>query len=928
VGAKGAAVHFGVKGASGTIEYSNPINVSGATAEGFAGAGNTDGVVSMFFLSDSCLKGDITASRNFRIRVNTTSSAPNINNGASATFNGMLKAQDKTLYIDSYVDMTFNGAIKAQKVYFADQWSAGGKVTLASSDNEIDFSYLGNERLICANKNVLGNGDFIWYPTGGFYSNRSTVDLNGNDQRIKSISIYKSDNTTWWEARFNSGDTQCFKSGTPAVLTVTGNDNAVMEAYATLQGNISLLIDAEENPSFTQKLMWGKNETTGSITVKNGGLRLELSSRFPNVSSISIEAGGKLSTATTNEVALFPSVKSLKVDGEFDVSEEALMPFNVLDSLEIGEDAILKFPEGTFLIARHITLNGETLALGEFNSSHIAQLNEGVTIYHIGTDASAATWIGEGQDEKVSTSENWNIPVQNKAISPTFSTKGNKAILDSNAVWSNIVFSASENENSFSIVRDEPEHKILFTGDISTSESTKKCNYKIDTPIMFFSDSTLRTHSSQTVEFTNALKKDYVKDDLIVDGYGYVSFTGTNIINGKVTLESSSCIVSGLLGTPDHEDQGEAQLDGDSVILIKHYNSRSQAMALTGILLNNATIEKPIYAANLIGVPIFETKSGTTNEIKGNLRFGLSGNNSYGSWQPVNLNANSELIFSGGVTFTHSFRPYGNGVVRFRNKPISALQYAGINPMGGKVIIETTGNTFANICLGYSHSYASPVTLEMTVSGAMTNGNMLVGINGWDVVNLSATSLSHTYTLELNSTTQKCEKIAVSNRGIIKGNYPAMFEVKTGKKPDDHVGFAVKGKVEGGVGFRMSGDDDAVLKFEREAFTSCGDLEVVSGTMEFANDASWLNGTNITVSGTGILKLNHGETFNKHIAELSLSDNGKIDIPSNVVQTFMNVYVGESKLAPGLYTAQTLPGYVTGAGTLSVYNPGTFIVIK
>ena len=50
------------------------------------------------------------------------------------------------------------------------------------------------------------------------------------------------------------------------------------------------------------------------------------------------------------------------------------------------------------------------------------------------------------------------------------------------------IFSASENENSFSIVRDEPEHKILFTGDISTSESTKKCNYKIDTPIMFFSE--------------------------------------------------------------------------------------------------------------------------------------------------------------------------------------------------------------------------------------------------------------------------------------------------------------------------------------------------------------------------------------------------------------------------------------------------------
>jgi hypothetical protein len=98
--------------------------------------------------------------------------------------------------------------------------------------------------------------------------------------------------------------------------------------------------------------------------------------------------------------------------------------------------------------------------------------------------------------------------------------------------------------------------------------------------------------------------------------------------------------------------------------------------------------------------------------------------------------------------------------------------------------------------------------------------------------------------------------------------------------------------------------------------------------MEFANDASWLNGTNITVSGTGVLKLNHGEVFNPHTSELFITENGKVNIPTGAVQTFLHVYVNETKLSPGVYNQETLPQYVTGGGSIAVYNPGTILVIR
>jgi hypothetical protein len=556
---------------------------------------------------------------------------------------------------------------------------------------------------------------------------------------------------------------------------------------------------------------------------------------------------------------------------------------------------------------------------------------QGAVLYHIGENSVVLSWTGNASDEKVSNSQNWNDPVdlENTALSPTFALKGNKAIFDIDVSWKNLTLCAPANESSFSFLRDDEEHKILFAGDIMTTESSDKHNYVFDVPMMILGDSEILAHNKQTIEFKNAFSNGFVKGNIDISGKAYVSFTGTNVIDGKISIATNTCVVNGLLGTPNHIYQGQV---GDSSVYgisIKHKNNQVKAMELAGLLLDNATIENSMYIKNLIGVPSLETKVNTTNEIKGHITFGNETGRTFGSWQPIKTAAGSELVFSGGASFSHSFRPYGNGVVRFRNKPISALQYAGMNPMGGTVVIETTGNTFTNVCLGYQHSIgASNVLLEMAVSGAMTNGCLLVGINAADIGKPSSSGLFHKFTLQINTTTQKCEKLAVSDRGIVKGSYPAMIEISKGKMPEDNNGFAVAGKVEGGVGFRMSGDDDAVLKFEREAFTSCGDLEVVSGTMEFANDASWLNGTNITVSGTGVLKLNHGEVFNPHTSELFITENGKVNIPTDAVQTFLHVYVNETKLSPGVYNQETLPQYVIGGGSIAVYNPGTILVIR
>ena len=132
-------------------------------------------------------------------------------------------------------------------------------------------------------------------------------------------------------------------------------------------------------------------------------------------------------------------------------------------------------------------------------------------------------------------------------------------------------------------------------------------------------------------------------------------------------------------------------------------------------------------------------------------------------------------------------------------------------------------------------------------------------------------------------------------------------------------------KFTGAASLRTFSPWAGILYITNTVSTTSGDLEVTSGTIVFLKDAGWGGGTNVMVSGTGVLRMGEGT---KGFAQanggpskvlLKLEGGGSLDIPS--AETTVSVEFCETngvRLARGDYTAATLPDFVTGSGTLHV----------
>jgi hypothetical protein len=133
----------------------------------------------------------------------------------------------------------------------------------------------------------------------------------------------------------------------------------------------------------------------------------------------------------------------------------------------------------------------------------------------------------------------------------------------------------------------------------------------------------------------------------------------------------------------------------------------------------------------------------------------------------------------------------------------------------------------------------------------------------------------------------------------------------------------------GALSFKMSATNET-MTFYSKAFSTCGDLEVSAGTLDFMSDASWLNGTNVAVNGEGRLKVAKGGTFGAKFAELSLADGGVFEIPSGQSQIFNYVTTNGVQVSSGRHTS--LPNgegdFLAGGGTIVVRRKGIVFSLR
>ncbi len=935
------------KAAEGYNVYANDFLFTG-TGNGLASGGGTDSTYSLWFGPEDKtaklkLTGKITADRGLRMRTYNTTTSPGDCEGPEVVIMGEVNAGNNPVYVESYGIIAFSNKVTAALMMLGDAWSTGGKVYLSSPENEVGEWRIGNERVYCTAENVLSGGMLDWDSHGNNpVDGRSILDLQGFKQTVSCI-FSPVPNSSWDQVFTKYGNYLCVKSTPPATLTITGRSEPA-QTYTTIRDAVSLVLDASEFPDFEQSFMLHPNTMTGTITVKNGTLRLAETARFAKATALTIEKGGTFKCESTATSAALAGVKTLKIAGTFDASSATVNPFaEELDEIELVAGAVVKLPAVSIIRSKRVKIGDKTYTGGCLVTVDGMTL-EDVAIEITGTATTTATWTDGAADGLLATAGNWDgaIDLGLGTARAVFASAGSAATVDTDMVAAGITFDSAQGFTLSRLAKPQAAKTITVFDDIAVLGSGDGARtYTIDNPLKFVGNRTITLDGNSTLCLKNALASDDAAKGTITVKSSSLVFEGTNTFAGRLAITTNRVTIkAGVLANPNRERGTRPASDSDANTIYLNVSSAKDAdLKNTGIQLQNAVVDKSLYIKNRMGTCAVYAPENTTNEIRGFVRYTVSDTH-----ERFSLNDGSELTLSGGLETIHSFRIYDGGTLRITNTPALFLGSAGLNPSEGTVYLDVANNTITNMCIGY-HDYKT-ATIVTTVDYAMTNGNVQVGGDGGYFGDAVA-PVGGSFTLDLRATKQKCQRLGVMKQGVLTGQYPAMLEITEGRPSEGlfaKFGYSVVGQVTGGVGLCMNGDEGSVLLLTNQVFASCGDLMVTNGILELA-EATWKNGTNVTVTGTGILKVSKlrggVSAFDGKHAVLHLGDNDDtwtIDLPAGSVQRFAYAYDSDGKLLPsGVYGRKGAQGVTREAysdhfpengGTIRVTRHGTTMIFR
>ena len=125
-----------------------------------------------------------------------------------------------------------------------------------------------------------------------------------------------------------------------------------------------------------------------------------------------------------------------------------------------------------------------------------------------------------------------------------------------------------------------------------------------------------------------------------------------------------------------------------------------------------------------------------------------------------------------------------------------------------------------------------------------------------------------------------------------------------------------------------------MLVATNKAFASFGDVKAASGVLEFGANASWRNGTNVTVCGGATLRINRSATFGEHAVLRAEGSGWTMSLGNGVHQKFAEFYIDGQRQPNGTYgaTGNAAAKYslsnFTGAGVIKVGKLGTTFLIR
>ena len=685
-------------------------------------------------------------------------------------------------------------------------------------------------------------------------------------------------------AKPNSDAAKSFAKVTGAsamTLTLTGTTQNV-ETYTKFSDALSLVLDAKDIPSFVYTLRELPSTMSGSVTVKNGTLRLIEGACFSNATPIVVEANGAL--IVEGAAAKSFGATALTVDGALTIDPAVLKNLASLD-LALGENAVLTFPAGTTaLTVNSLTYKGEKLPASDWNRTEIPVIPEGLTITaktgQSGVAAeTTAIWTGEADDGLMATLGNWEV--DGEVPTELDLTSGKTAV-------------------------------ILQGGTQMIPEDGMRVN-----------------------SISNGLPGSATSESFILGKKGV-----TLTVDGKISsFGGAQLIIRGTIATPWHRDQGAASSNGTKTVSYISCDPGSKNSKATYgaaqkglvIVLDDATIEKPVYWKSYPAYDdLFVGMNNTTNVITGHLSVQSY---NYHNWY---VGKNGQVDFRGGISRNLRMRKKGEGELKFTDKPTSGG--SGLNHEGGVIVLDAEGCKFGNTGSqnkGFKVGDGTGAILRFARSFCFSDDN---------VQQLNVTGSAKNNLVDFGSTTQRLSRACANNTGagsMLTGEAGSMLEVKGGTtlgSGDVLADMIFSTQITGGLGIHYLGNGPAksgvvpagsadTLVLTNRAFESTGNLEVDAGTIELAAGAVWNGGF---VARGGTLKFSeNGQAGSASV--LHLADSGKIEIPEGVTIRVAEVDLGGETITEGSFTKNDgtdVGGHIEGAGTLKVGKKGMLLIVQ
>ena len=272
--------------------------------------------------------------------------------------------------------------------------------------------------------------------------------------------------------------------------------------------------------------------------------------------------------------------------------------------------------------------------------------------------------------------------------------------------------------------------------------------------------------------------------------------------------------------------------------------------------------------------------------------------------------SNVERVFDATTSSSHT----GGTVIK---SGYSKFDQKNVNPLGtGRVEIHQASSTRPR--------------LQVTAGARLTLDNDFVlygkeSIEEWTPFDTEMPFLLRSISADHDFTINCSDRAFYVPNGISAPGKTVTFNVQC-TSTSSFTTTDISGAIDANVVVKAYTDGAAkgsIVRFFGESTVASNTLTVASGTNILMAAAVW-GGTNITVGATATLSLKGSGNLSPS-AHLAVAEGGTIEVSNNVTVQVAALTVGDKAMPAGIYTASTLPGTVSGSGTLRVLGGNPFV---